>query len=133
MNNLIIEYTAGLIDGEGSILLERNRANEHRSPAVTVASTTVEIVDWMKENWGGSISIKPAKKESHKTGYQWHLKGNKAIEMMTILVEFLVEPTKKKRAAHIINNYKNVTMRNGRYNEERLTKKLQFEEDFFAL
>ena len=37
-------YIAGIIDGEGSICLTRNNANEHRSPNITVASTIYEIL-----------------------------------------------------------------------------------------
>ena len=53
--------------------------------------------------------------------------------MLSEISEYLLEPNKKARADLILNKYKEVTPRNGRYSEEKLRQKLQFEEDFFNL
>ncbi|WP_291651355.1 hypothetical protein [Clostridium sp.] len=34
-------YIAGIIDGEGSVMLQRIHKNEHPSPCVSIASTTL--------------------------------------------------------------------------------------------
>jgi len=58
-------YTAGLIDGEGSICLSIQRKNQNRSPVISVSSTTYEIPLYLKETHGGSISKHKVYKEHH--------------------------------------------------------------------
>ena len=38
-------YIAGIVDGEGSIMLERIHKNQHPSPVVSVTSTTPEQLE----------------------------------------------------------------------------------------
>ena len=52
---------------------------------------------------------------------------------MTMIEPYLVIKKKKARANHIISNYKKVTVRNGRYNDEQKLAKEQFYTDFMAL
>ena len=85
LTDLQIGYIAGIIDGEGSVCLTRNAPNEHRSPALSVSSTTKEMLDYLKENLGGSISTAKKYKESHKDAWHWNIRGNKAIEILTII------------------------------------------------
>lgn len=124
-------YLAGIIDGEGSICLTKQHANQHRSPEITVTSTTYEMLEYMKELCGGSISHKKIYAEHHKEAWKWGIKGDKAIEFLTQIKDYLLVPEKKYRADLIVNEYKAVTPRNGRYNEETLAKKLDFEKRFF--
>lgn len=63
-------YIAGIIYGEGSIMLQRFHKNQFPTPYVSVASTTIELLNWLKNTIGkGSIkSIKnynPAKHRTH--------------------------------------------------------------------
>ena len=39
-----IAYIAGIVDGEGSIMLLRFHKNQHPSPCVTIASTSYELL-----------------------------------------------------------------------------------------
>ena len=126
-------YVAGLIDGEGSICLTKNHANEFRSPAVEMSSTTYAMVEKMKELCGGTISNKNHQNPNWKQAWHWQVKGDKAINLLKEVKDFLLEPKKKARADLIVSTYKSVTPRNGKYNEETLTKKMKFEEDFFKL
>lgn len=38
-------YIAGIIDDEGSIMLQRIHKNEHPYPCVSIASTTLELLE----------------------------------------------------------------------------------------
>ena len=51
-------YIAGIIDGEGSIMLQRIHSNEHPSPCVSIASTTYELLEWIKNIIGKGMIIK---------------------------------------------------------------------------
>jgi hypothetical protein len=44
---------------------------------------------------------------------------------------YVKEPEKRRRILLILNDYKKVTSRNGKYNTKMLQNKLTFEEDFF--
>lgn len=52
-------YIAGIIDGEGSIMLIRAHPREFPSPCVSIASTTMELLKWVKSTVGsGAITHK---------------------------------------------------------------------------
>ncbi len=49
-------YIAGIIYEEESIMLYKIHSNEHPSPCISIASTTLELLKWIKETIGkGSI------------------------------------------------------------------------------
>ncbi len=48
-------YIAGIIDGEGSIMLEKVHRNQYPSPCVSIASTTLELLKWIKIVVGNGI------------------------------------------------------------------------------
>ena len=125
-------YLAGLIDGEGSVLLERVRVTEHRSPAVSISTTSLELFDGLVEKYGGTISHKK-EKEGYLPAYQYRVRTNKALALLEDIYPYLKHIQKRARAKFLLDNYKKVTVRNGKYNEEQLKIKLKFEEDFFKL
>jgi len=42
-------YIAGIIDGEGSIMLIKFHKNQYPSPCVSISSTDVELLEWIKQ------------------------------------------------------------------------------------
>ena len=48
-------YIAGIIDGEGSIMLQRFHKGDLPAPCVSIASTTIELLKWIKEVSGVGI------------------------------------------------------------------------------
>lgn len=91
-------YIAGIIDGEGSIMLQRFHSNEFPSPCVSIASTTIELLEYIKSTVGKGV-IK----------------------------------NKRKRARLLLDKYKALTPRNGRYFPELLKAKEAFYEEFIAI
>ena len=69
----------------------------------------------------------------HKDSYTYSVYYNTAIDILSKIEPYLVIMKKKLRAKFIIDNYKNVTIRNGRYNESQKIAKDQFYIDFMAL
>ena len=126
-------YTAGIIDGEGSILLTRNKPTENRHPAVTVPSTTFEIINALWCTFGGRIASKHPSKAQHSPSWVWALDGDAALDLLDKVRLYLVVPQKIARANFLVNRYKTVTIRNGRYTKKELLRKKKFEEDFFKL
>lgn len=118
-------YIAGIIDGEGSIMLLRNNSNEHPSPCVSVASSTKELLQYLI-NIIGKGMIKNKKNympEKHQNTYTYIIRGNDALDLLNSISPYLVIHTKKLRAKILIGDYKRLTMRNGRYTKMQLEEK----------
>ena len=81
-------YIAGIIDGEGSIMLQRIHKNEHPSPCVSITSTTLELLEWVKNTVGKGriISKKNYNIEKHKDCYSYVLRRNNAIQLLNLLL-----------------------------------------------
>jgi hypothetical protein len=62
-------YTAGIIDGEGSISLTRNRRYRWPSPQVSVASIDRELLEWLCHLYGGTIVAKQPRKPEHSLSF----------------------------------------------------------------
>lgn len=128
-------YIAGIIDGEGSIMLIRFKANQQPAPCVSVASNTIELLQWIKDTSGlGRIkSKKNYDAHHHANSFTYEVKYNDAIQLLEWISPYLRINSKQKRAQLIINNYKDLTPRNGRYTEEQLTRKEDFYNTFIAI
>lgn len=128
-------YIAGIIDGEGSIMLQRFHSNEYPSPCVSIASTTLELLTWIKETVGYGI-IKQKKNynlEKHKDCYSYVVKYDNAINLLKEVFPYLIINAKKERAKLILEKYKSLTPRNGRYTSELLNAKFKFYNEFLQL
>lgn len=128
-------YIAGIIDGEGSIMLTRFHKNQYPSPCISIASTDLELLEWVKLKIGnGKItSKKNYNKIRHKDSFTYTLGYDVAIDLLKEIEPYLVIEKKKSRAKYIIKNYKSVTIRNGRYNEEQKLRKENFYTEFMTL
>ncbi len=40
-------YIAGIIDGEGSIMLIKFHNNQHPAPCINVSSASIELLEWI--------------------------------------------------------------------------------------
>ena len=128
-------YVAGLIDGEGTVsLLKKQASAKFRYPVVEMTSTTLEMLEKLKDNvGGGTIVTQKVYKEHYKPSWCYKVWGDKAIQCLIEVYDYLTEPKKKARAKLIIDRYKTVTPRNGKYNEQKLQEKLDFEREFFEI
>lgn len=77
-------YIAGIIDGEGSIMLQRFHTNQYPAPCVSIASTTIELLTWLKDTIGHGVIIKKKNynPEKHKLSYSFVIKHNNAIKLL---------------------------------------------------
>ncbi|EKQ55459.1 MULTISPECIES: LAGLIDADG family homing endonuclease [unclassified Clostridium] len=135
MTDLEKAYIAGIIDGEGSIMLQRFHYNEYPSPCISIASTTYELLYWIKSVIGKGV-IKQKKNYDnfkHKDCYSYILKYNDAIKLLKEIYPFLIINSKRKRAELILNKYKSLTPRNGRYSDELLKAKSDFYNEFISI
>lgn len=131
MKEYIKAYIAGIIDGEGSILLSKDKKMKFRAPMVTVSSTTIELLEFLKLHYGGVICSHKTYKEHHKPNWSWRLVYDRALELLSDVEPYLIVSEKRFRANHILSKYKFVTPRNGKYTPEMFLAKKQFEYTFF--
>ena len=132
-NDLItLNYTAGLFDGEGSVLLSyKNKKDKFRTQCVSLTSTTYPLVEFLKENYEGYICNQKIYKKHHKKAWIWKLSGRKAVDFLNKIYPYLKETDKIYRAKLIATKYPQVTLRNGKYNIEQLQYKKDFENAFY--
>lgn len=117
-------YLAGIIDGEGTVTLARKHRNELHSPEVSVANTNQRLIVWLKNKTGsGTICLKQKRSIKHRTAYTWKIRGDKAIALLKEISRWLI--IKKPHADLILRDYKKLTPRNGRYDEQTLKKKMK--------
>lgn len=128
-------YIAGIIDGEGSIMLLKFHYNQFPSPCISISSTTIELLQWIKDVT--KIGTIKAKKnyniEKHADSFTYTIKYNDAINLLVQIEPYLVIKSKKKRAKLIIEKYKDVTPRNGKYSDDMLKLKENFYQEFMGL
>ncbi|WLF68754.1 hypothetical protein Q6375_12300 [Clostridium septicum] len=68
--------------------------------------------------------------EKHKNCYTFVVNYNNTINLLKDVYPYLIIKSKKLRAKMIIEEYKNLTPRNGRYSEELLKEKYEFYRGF---
>jgi hypothetical protein len=84
-----IAYLAGIIDGEGCIMLQRQDGSFSICPILSIANTNLDLIDWLKTRLGGSIGCNPRANSGCKDVYQWHVMANNAVELLKQVRPFL--------------------------------------------
>jgi hypothetical protein len=99
-------YLAGMIDGEGSILVwqRKDRAIGQRSARVVVVNTDRPVMDWLLANVGGNLNNKPDTRPSafgtpRKPCWTWIVNGQNAVNILTQVLPYLVIKRDKAIAA----------------------------------
>jgi hypothetical protein len=126
-------YAAGILDGEGSVYLSRNRRSRWPSPMVSVASTDHELLEWLRSRAGGSIVQKKTYQPQHARSYDWKLTDRRALMFLEIVRPFLVIKRKITRCDLLLDEYLACTPRNGRYTLEIEARKRELIERFSSL
>ena len=116
-------------------MLQKIHKNEHPAPCISITSTTLELLEWIKKVVGkGTITKKKNYNlEIHKDCYSYVLRRNDAISLLIDIEPYLVIDAKRKRTELILKKYKSLTRRNGRYTEEMLVEKEEFYNEFIGI
>lgn len=125
-------WLAGIIDGEGSVFMDRR--GTWRRPGMSVSSTDLEILLELKRLVGGSIHSNKLHGKMKKP--QWCWKYNGARQVLAVLKKLsplLRCPQKKARAEILLKEYTTVTPRNGFYTPAMRVKKADFERRFYEV
>lgn len=89
-----LAYIAGIIDGEGSISIER-RSTQRKYPTysvtVTIVNTNVRLISWLYDRIGGCLinkSVNPDR--NHKAQFQIQLRHLGAEALLNSVREYLI-------------------------------------------
>lgn len=89
----VLGYLAGLLDGEGSVIVSRTRGrgsiNDSISMRVCITNTDLALIEWLLSELGGSFVSKKILKEHHKQAYQWLLGGKNAARFLSAVLPYL--------------------------------------------
>ena len=128
-------YLAGIIDGEGSIMLTSFNKLKLPAPSVSISSTSLELLEWIKFKVGTGVisSKKNYNPDKHQDAYSYAIRYNSALELIFEIEPYLQIREKKQRAKLILSNYKKITVRNGRYTPDQLKAKDEFLKTFYEI
>jgi hypothetical protein len=102
-----IAYLAGVMDSDGCIAITKAKkgtvgTNRMVNPRyvlrITITNTSMDLMQWLTENFGGGRRAKQRSKQIHKPTFDWIYDNGKAIEILELVKPYLVV---KKRQADI--------------------------------
>jgi vacuolar-type H+-ATPase catalytic subunit A/Vma1 len=126
-------YIAGLIDGEDTITLSRRHANENRQLVISISNNEKPLLDYVLTTVGAEkITNKRKSQAHHADSYNWSISNQQALDLLEQITGYL-KTYKSRRADLIVEKYKNMTPRNGKYTGELLTRRHQFEQDVLSI
>ena len=116
-------------------MLEKIHSTEFPAHCISIAWTTLELLDFIKITIGkGYIIKKKNYNESlHRDCYSYVLRRNDAINLLIEIYPYLIINSKKQRANLILEKYKSLTPRNGRYSTDLLLAKENFYNEFISI
>lgn len=126
-------YLAGIIDGEGSVVLTRRHKGGNRRAGITITNTEYKMIKWILNKTGvGFVIKKKTYKQHHLTSYAYQIYSQQALDILKQVLPYL-QTYKKDRARLILKNYKKLTPRNGKYSKTLLIQRDEFIEKFFKI
>jgi len=73
MENVVLAYTAGIMDGEGylGITCHAYYNAVRYVPRMSITNTDFDLIQWLMDNFGGTYSVN--RKNASKYCYMWHI------------------------------------------------------------
>jgi len=109
MRKINAAYLAGLIDGEGSIFVQRvktrnkkmSRSGFHYRAGFAITMTDLKTVEWCARTTGcGRVSSPRHCKRNHRPGHRWSVWSKQSSALLLLLLPYL--RLKKPHAANLI-------------------------------
>ena len=146
MDKNTLGYLAGVIDGEGYIGLEKTQPNQkvrqinpRYMPNVCVINIQLELINWLKKQWGGSVNTRNRNmkrwKSNWRTCYRWRLNQGRIVEFLTAIRPYMI--VKRRQADLMIEYYQKRTKSitgifNGRHGSKSFSpEEMEFRETIY--
>jgi len=101
-------YMAGIIDGEGCLSIfklgkdYKTRQRDYLAAKLTITNTSLVLLDWIVERFGGKIGTR-TKIKNRKTCYYWHAHGDRLDFILEHCTPFLTE---KKNRGEVLKEFR---------------------------
>jgi hypothetical protein len=129
-----LAWTAGIVEGEGTISLQPGSGRGYRRPYVSVDNTDIEMLEELTRLFGGGYVAKRSSAAHHRQCWSWRVYGSdKVIAFLKQILPYMRCQAKADRARMLITEYKATTPRNGYYTPELRAIKEDFERRFFEV
>lgn len=128
-------WLAGYIDGDGCVSIHNQTNREFKRLVISIDSTDLCLLERVKQLTGtGTIVAKKKSQDHHSQAYSWRAgSAYKVIEILETILPYLQCPSKIGRARLVVENWRRVTPKNGKYTEEMKIEKREFEEKFLEI
>jgi len=116
-----LAYLAGIIDGEGSIHISKNKKgykigakNPSHNLRLYITSTNKTLIDWLCLQFGGNTVYKKQHKnnKNQKASWDWYIDATKAVTILKAVYSYLL--IKKPQAQLAIEFQKQKTNKSGK-------------------
>jgi len=125
-------YITGLLDGEGTITLTREHADENRRLVISISNTDLSILNLVRSTVGAGGTSKRTYSKRHTPSYAYKITNRQALTLLNHIAKFL-KSYKRDRAQLALRQYTAVTPRNGRYTPEQSSMRREFDKRFSAI
>jgi hypothetical protein len=97
-------WSAGIIDGEGSIGWQKNGHGNGRCPIVQVSNTDGKICKILYNHWGGKLYFRRTRKDRprNKPIWQWRIMVRKCCIFLKDIEKYLI--SKREKAKEVLKS-----------------------------
>ena len=101
MKEIDIAYTAGIVDGEGCIVIRKtpgkhDQMNPSHVLVVDIVNTSAALIDWLKMRFEGHV-YETRQKAPWRTKWSWRLTGSSAAAFLQQVHPYLVIKSEQAR------------------------------------
>lgn len=91
VTNEELAYTAGIVDGEGSISIAKHKDGHNFNYVLQVAvdNASAWLIMWLDSTYGGSISRYKPKEQKHSEIFRWTTSGRGAMKFLEFILPYL--------------------------------------------
>jgi len=127
-------YITGFFDGDGSITFVKAKSSQQRTPQLSFSNNVLTILEEIRDFIYDNLDVKgfiSIKRKGKFIGYELkYVYLKKSLLILPYIKS--IHPKKQFRINLILTELKSITSRNGRYTEDQLNKRLDFENRFFS-
>jgi hypothetical protein len=122
-------WVAGIVDADGCVtMVPAGGGYNFRKPIVIVDNTDKEILDELTRIYGGHLVKKKKYKEHHRQAWSWRIYGaSQTLAVLQEILPYMHCRIKRDRARMLLDSYKALTSRCGKYTPEQIQAKRDFE------
>lgn len=126
-------YVAGLVDGEGSVMLSRRHLGDERQLVVSISNTEAALLEYVLAVVGaGKITRKRTYSERHAPGLTYAIGNRQALALLAQLEPYL-RSYKAQRTRLVLEHYVRLTPRNGKYTDALRRQRGEFTRRVLAI